>query len=59
MMTPRPEQQHEESFETHGAQLMNRMMSPFVVTRFYRAPEVTLCKGRYSQVCLPLIFSRH
>ena len=59
MMTPRPEQQHEESFESHGAQLMNRMMSPFVVTRFYRAPEVTLCKGRYSQVCLPLIFSRH
>jgi serine/threonine protein kinase len=58
MATPQPEQQHEASFETYGMSLPQRTMTPFVVTRFYRAPEITLCKGRYSQVCFPLLFSR-
>lgn len=38
------------SFESTGAALLVRKMTSWVVTRAYRAPEVILCNGNYSQV---------
>jgi len=40
------------SFERVGAALLQRQMTPWVVSRPYRAPEVILCDGGYSQVRL-------
>jgi len=40
------------SFERVGAALLRRQMTPWVVSRAYRAPEVILCDGGYSQVRL-------
>jgi serine/threonine protein kinase len=39
-----------DAFESSGAALWQRKLSPFVVSRPYRAPEVILCNGNYSQV---------
>jgi serine/threonine protein kinase len=37
------------SFESSGSKLMYEQMTKHVVTRQYRAPEVILCSGNYSQ----------
>ncbi len=37
------------SFESSGGKLMYEQMTKHVVTRQYRAPEVILCSGNYSQ----------
>ena len=37
------------NFESSGGKLMYEQMTKHVVTRQYRAPEVILCSGNYSQ----------
>ena len=48
--TPSPAADDVESFGRVGAPLLQRKMTPWVVSRAYRAPEVVLCEGNYSQV---------
>ncbi len=50
---PQPAQDDDvASIERAGAALLQRQMTPWVVSRPYRAPEVILCDGGYSQVRL-------